>query len=69
MSFKFKLKSRVKLSESEEQGDIVGRAEYSNGNENAYWVCYKAGDGRQIERWWNESQLIAVTKTRAKKTK
>ena len=55
-SFKFELGDRVRLAESEENGVIIGRAEYMNG-ENSYFVRYKAGDGRQVDVWWCESAI------------
>lgn len=59
MSFKYDLKSRVKLNESEEHGEIVGRAEYAY-TENTYLIRYKAGDERQVETWWGESTLSDI---------
>lgn len=58
MSFKFNLQDRVKITESGEAGSIKGRAEYST-HENCYLVHYKAGDGRAVESWWDESLLKA----------
>lgn len=54
--FKFALGASVKLRCSEETGTVIGRAEYTN-REPAYWVLYKAGDGRQVENWWDESAI------------
>lgn len=53
---RFKMQDRVTLKESSETGSIVGRAEYE-ASENSYLVRYKAGDGRQVEAWWNESAI------------
>lgn len=55
----FELNDRVKLNESEEEGVVIGRAEYSH-SENHYQVRYRAGDGRQVESWWGESALSAA---------
>ena len=33
------------------------------------WQNKATRDPQQIEAWWNESQLVAIAKTRAKKTK
>lgn len=55
--FKFKLGDRVRLTESGEDGAVVGRAEYSNSS-NTYLIRYKAGDGRQVEQWWQEDALL-----------
>ncbi len=58
-NFKFKIGERVKLTESDEAGRVIGRAEYDY-SENNYLLRYRAGDGRQIESWWGESALTAV---------
>lgn len=55
-SFKYGLKQVVKMRESEETGTIVGRAEYTDSNP-TYLVRYKAGDGRQVQSWWEESAI------------
>lgn len=52
----FNLRDRVKLIESGEQGQVIGRAEYTT-TEPHYLVRYRAGDGRQVETWWSESAL------------
>lgn len=57
-SMRFELNQVVTLIESEEQGIVVGRAEYTN-SEPHYFVRYRAGDGRQVEQWWGESALEA----------
>ena len=57
--FKFEIGRKVQLSASEEHGEVVGRAEYKN-NENQYLVYYQAGDGRAVESWWNEHRLVGV---------
>lgn len=55
----FNLRVRVKLAESGETGEIIGRAEYTY-MEPQYLIRYKAGDGRQVESWWGESALRAA---------
>ncbi len=57
--FEFQLSQVVKLIESGETGTVIGRAEYLSG-ENSYHVRYKAADGRQTERWWGASALVAA---------
>jgi len=57
--FKFALNDRVKLSESEEKGTVIGRAEYVHCESN-YLIRYRAGDGRLIESWWTESAIEPV---------
>lgn len=54
--FKFELDSRVKITESGEEGVVKGRAEYTS-SEAAYYIHYKAGDGRAVCAWWGESVL------------
>lgn len=56
---KFKLGDKVKLVASEEQGEVIGRAEYLT-TEPGYYVRYRAADGRQCECWWGESAITAV---------
>jgi hypothetical protein len=57
--FAFNLAQAVKISASGETGSIIGRAEYTSG-ENSYLLRYKAADGRAVENWWNESALEAA---------
>ena len=53
--FKFSLGQLVSLAaNSLETGNVIGRAEYQN-NENNYLVRYRAADGRVVEQWWGES--------------
>jgi hypothetical protein len=54
--FKFELGAPVRLSKSEEKGNVTARAEYEN-SENQYLIIYLAADGRQVDAWWAESQL------------
>lgn len=56
MSFEFELQQPVGLIESDEEGQIVARAEYVN-QDNCYLVRYKAADGRQVESWWSEDAI------------
>lgn len=60
MGFKFDNGDQVAVFKSGEVGEIIGRAEYANGNENQYFVRYVAGDGRSVESWWAESALTVV---------
>lgn len=57
--FKFDLSQLVNISISDEWGEVKGRAEYS-AHENSYFVHYKAGDGRAVSSWIDESDLHAV---------
>lgn len=57
--FKFKVGERVRLVMSQETGEIVGRAEYSNGPAQ-YRVRYLAADGRQVEDWWTDDAIVSI---------
>ncbi len=54
--YKFMLGMAVAFEQSDEEGLVIGRAEYLTG-EPQYYIRYKAGDGRQVEQWWGESAL------------
>jgi hypothetical protein len=54
--FKFELNQAVGITNSEEHGIVVSRAEHTRA-EHTYMVRYKCGDGRMIEEWWTESAL------------
>lgn len=56
---KYQIGQRISLTESDEEGYVVGRAEYENA-EPSYYVRYRAADGRQSECWWSESALRAA---------
>jgi hypothetical protein len=56
---KFELRQTVKLVASDEQGMISSRMESTKG-EPMYLVLYKAADGRQVQNWWGESDLVAA---------
>lgn len=58
-AFDFKLTQKVKLTLSGEQGEVIGRAHYTNANP-SYLVRYVAADGRQVEDWQAEDSLTAV---------
>jgi hypothetical protein len=53
----FNLGAHVRLKLSEENGIVMGRAEFCH-SENNYLVRYKAADGRVVESWWGESALV-----------
>lgn len=55
-NFIFDLNEDVKLDLSEEEGHVIARAEFHNG-ENQYLIRYRAADNRQTEAWWNESAI------------
>lgn len=51
-----KLGTKVKLALSDEEGVIIGRAEYAE-NSPQYYVRYKMADGCQAESWFNAGAL------------
>lgn len=57
----FDLKSKVKIIVSGEEGEIIGRAEYTY-CENQYYIRYKTADGRAIESWWTASAIEVIQK-------
>lgn len=58
VSFKFSLNQQVAIAASNEQGQVIGRAEYANA-EPSYYLRYRAADGRATEQWWPESAITA----------
>lgn len=55
----FTLGQLVSLKLSLERGVVIGRAEYLEDGP-SYLVRYVAGDGRQVESWWNAGALEAT---------
>lgn len=58
--FAFELSQRVQLAGSLERGIVKARAEYLH-SENQYLVHYLAGDGRMVDAWWGESDLVSAS--------
>lgn len=58
-TFKFAIGQEIAIACSGEVGTIIGRAEYAE-SADAYFVRYRAGDGRAVEAWWAESALILL---------
>ena len=56
MSFKFELRALVSITVSGEQGEVIGRAEYTT-MQPSYLVRYRSADGRAVEAWWSEDAL------------
>lgn len=59
--FKFELGAEVQIAYSDEIGEIRARAQYVEAN-CKYYVAYKAADGRAVEQWWSEDQLVPYVK-------
>ncbi len=57
--FMFQLGDLVRVTASGEQGEVIGRAEYSSGVDQ-YLVYYKAADGRAVEAWWAVDRLALI---------
>lgn len=53
------MKQVVKLVESNEQGVVIGRAEFDEGV-NSYLLRYRAGNGVQTDAWWPEPAVEAA---------
>lgn len=58
-AFKFDLSQLVDMRISSEWGEVRGRAQYVNA-ENQYFVHFRAADGRACSQWFDESQLGAT---------
>ena len=56
---KYRLNQPVGIICSDETGEVIARAEYSN-EEPRYLLRYQCADGRAVESWWSESALYAV---------
>ncbi|MFC0140625.1 hypothetical protein ACFFJN_11355 [Erwinia mallotivora] len=59
MTFKFELNQFVEIGISGEMGHIKSRAESCN-HCNQYQIHYKSADGRAVERWFDEEDIVAV---------
>lgn len=57
--FRFKLGDQVKISISSEQGEIIGRVEYTE-LPTQYQLLYITKAGCATEQWWPESALEPV---------
>lgn len=57
--FAYKLGQEVKVGCSGEKGKVIGRAEYTTG-ENQYQLRYAQANGIGVEAWWGESALQMV---------
>lgn len=54
---KFEINDTVTITASNENGLVVGRAEYAH-SESSYLIRYKRNDGTAVEAWWNESAIF-----------
>jgi hypothetical protein len=57
--FRYELDQTVRLPLSDESGIVIGRAQYTDANNN-YLVRYRSGDGRQVECWHTELAIEAI---------
>ena len=59
---KYKLNQKIKLALTEEQGIVIGIADYAESEEAGmrYYVRYKAADGRQVEEWFTDGALRSL---------
>lgn len=62
--FKFYLGQLVNLRISDEWGEVQARSQHING-ENQYFIHYQAADKCATDRWFSESQLVAVEDDRS----
>ncbi|WGL99149.1 hypothetical protein QE177_04515 [Arsenophonus sp. aPb] len=58
--FKHELDQNVKITVSNENGRIKGRAEYAN-TANQYLIHYKVADGRAVDGWFYEDEISPLT--------
>ncbi|MBI0277292.1 hypothetical protein I6H07_22490 [Hafnia alvei] len=58
--FKFNLGQQVTVKVSGETGTVEGRAEYIEEG-NAYYIHYRAADGRAVNTWRAERHIEPVT--------
>jgi hypothetical protein len=56
--FKFSLNQIVKCVKSDEQGEVIGRAEYTNAP-HAYLVRYCNASGEQHESWFSADAITS----------
>ncbi|MBL4761707.1 MAG: hypothetical protein JKY93_03295 [Gammaproteobacteria bacterium] len=54
-----KIGEKVKLTESNESGTVIGRAQYQHG-EDCYYVRYCGATGTQVEQWWDKSAIEKI---------
>lgn len=62
--FKFCLGQLVNLRISDEFGEVQARSQHVKG-ENQYFIYYQAANKCATERWYSESQLVAVEDDRS----
>ena len=56
-TFRFDLEETVSIECSGETGVVIGRAQYL-GDDDQYYIRYKAADGRAVTQWWPEPALV-----------
>lgn len=56
-NFAYDLGQKLTIVCSNEEGEVVARSD-SQGHVDQYLLRYKAGDGRAVEKWWDEQALM-----------
>jgi len=54
-----KLKTKVAIKVSGEEGEIIGIAQYVE-HPDQFFISYKSADGRAVKDWYSESELKAI---------
>ncbi|WP_158092484.1 MULTISPECIES: hypothetical protein [Gilliamella] len=54
-----KLKTKVAIKVSGEEGEIIGIAQYVD-LPNQFFISYKSADGRAVKDWYLASELKAI---------
>lgn len=57
MSFLFDLNQVVGIVNTDLDGTVIGRAEYSGGSPNNYWIRYTDTQGNPCRTWFEECDL------------
>ena len=55
-----KLKTKVAIKVSGEEGEIIGIAQYVEHPDKFFKISYKSADGRAVKDWYSESELKAI---------
>lgn len=55
--YKYDLGQKLVIGCSNEEGQVIARSD-SAAHVDQYLLRYKAGDGRAVEAWWDETALM-----------